>query len=85
MLNMMPIQIGKISLSPQDILGEGSNRTMVFKGTYQKTPAAIKRISMENSFLALSEVEALREITDHKNIVRYFKNEKDEQYIYIAL
>ena len=62
----------------------GSKKILEF---YQVTSDRLnlERISIGNSRLALSEVEVLRQIDEHDNIVRYLYSELDKKLCYIAL
>lgn len=67
------------------ILGYGSHGTVVFKGTFQGRPVAIKRLLADFYDVADHEVKLLQQSDDHPNICRYFHKEYCEGFMYIAL
>ncbi|TPX75778.1 hypothetical protein CcCBS67573_g02946 [Chytriomyces confervae] len=67
------------------ILGHGSHGTMVFKGTFENRPVAIKRLLLDFYDVAHHEVKILRDSDQHQNVVRYFYQEQSEKFMYIAL
>uniref|UniRef100_A0A0L8GYG2 non-specific serine/threonine protein kinase n=1 Tax=Octopus bimaculoides TaxID=37653 RepID=A0A0L8GYG2_OCTBM len=79
------VSVGKILFYPRDILGHGSEGTIVFKGLFDSRDVAVKRLLPECFSLADREVELLRESDQHPNVVRYFCTEADSQFRYIAL
>ncbi|GAB1607689.1 serine/threonine-protein kinase/endoribonuclease IRE1-like, partial [Argonauta hians] len=79
------VVVGKILFYPKDILGHGSEGTIVFKGLFDNRDVAVKRLLPECFSLADREVELLRESDQHPNVVRYFCTEADCQFRYIAL
>ena len=78
----------KIAIDRNAILGEGSNGTCVYKGTFEKTvPVAVKRmIYIRTTDLTeiSNEVATLRKL-DHPNIIRYKMFDKDKDFLYIVL
>lgn len=79
------IKIGQIQLDPSDILGRGSEGTVVYKGKFDGRPVAVKRIVPQCFTFADREVALLRESDEHAHVIRYFCTEKDAQFRYIAL
>ncbi|KAJ3066939.1 bifunctional endoribonuclease/protein kinase ire1, partial [Rhizoclosmatium hyalinum] len=67
------------------ILGHGSHGTMVFKGTFEGRPVAIKRLLLDFYDVAHHEVKILRDSDQHQNVIRYFYQEATEKFMYIAL
>ncbi|KAI8621051.1 protein kinase and ribonuclease [Chytriomyces sp. MP71] len=67
------------------ILGHGSHGTMVFKGTFENRPVAIKRLLLDFYDVAHHEVKILRDSDQHQNVIRYFYQEQTERFMYIAL
>ncbi|KAJ3030020.1 UNVERIFIED_CONTAM: bifunctional endoribonuclease/protein kinase ire1 [Siphonaria sp. JEL0065] len=67
------------------ILGHGSHGTMVFKGTFEGRPVAIKRLLLDFYDVAHHEVKILRDSDQHQNVIRYFYQEATERFMYIAL
>uniref|UniRef100_A0A336M6W9 non-specific serine/threonine protein kinase n=1 Tax=Culicoides sonorensis TaxID=179676 RepID=A0A336M6W9_CULSO len=79
------IRIGKITFSPNKVLGKGCEGTFVFQGTFEERQVAVKRLLPECFTLADREVSLLRESDAHENVVRYFCTEQDRQFRYIAV
>ena len=80
----MSIKIGKITYDPKDVIGNGSN-SVVYRGTFEKKEAAVKKV--EKMFLKLikSEIDILQQADENRNIIRYFCSEEDRDHYYIAL
>ncbi|KAJ3217869.1 bifunctional endoribonuclease/protein kinase ire1 [Dinochytrium kinnereticum] len=68
-----------------EVLGYGSHGTVVFKGTFEARPVAIKRLLVDFYDLAHHEVKSLRDSDYHPNVIRYFYQEATERFMYIAL
>ena len=85
--------IGNITLFYNEILGYGSNGTIVYNGVlkYKINEAfivrkvAVKRMLKDFVKFAQKEISLLIESDSHTNIVRYYAQEEDEQFIYLAL
>ncbi|CCC71484.1 hypothetical protein NCAS_0H01740 [Naumovozyma castellii] len=67
------------------ILGYGSSGTVVFQGTFQNRPVAVKRMLIDFCDVASREIKLLTESDDHKNVIRYYCSETTEKFLYIAL
>ncbi|KAJ3208312.1 bifunctional endoribonuclease/protein kinase ire1 [Entophlyctis luteolus] len=67
------------------VLGHGSHGTMVFKGTFEGRPVAVKRLLLDFYDVAYHEVKILQDSDIHQNVVRYFFQETTEKFMYIAL
>lgn len=69
------------------ILGYGSHGTVVYKGTFENRPVAIKRMLLDFYNIAKHEVQLLQESDDHPNVVRYFCSQlgTSDKFLYIAL
>ncbi|KAG6335170.1 hypothetical protein ID866_3914 [Astraeus odoratus] len=67
------------------ILGFGSHGTMVFRGSLQGRPVAVKRLLQDFVTLAAREVSILQESDDHPNVIRYYYQEAHANFLYIAL
>ncbi|KAI1293416.1 bifunctional endoribonuclease/protein kinase ire1 [Mortierella claussenii] len=67
------------------ILGYGSHGTVVYKGTYDGRAVAVKRLLIDFYDVAFHEVKLLQESDDHPNVVRYFRSEQCDRFLYIAL
>ncbi|XP_048188050.1 serine/threonine-protein kinase/endoribonuclease IRE2 [Perognathus longimembris pacificus] len=77
--------VGKISFSPQDVLGRGAGGTFVFRGKFEGRAVAVKRLLRECFSLVQREVQLLQESDSHPNVLRYFCTERGPQFHYIAL
>ncbi|ODQ81858.1 hypothetical protein BABINDRAFT_170486 [Babjeviella inositovora NRRL Y-12698] len=67
------------------VLGYGSHGTVVYKGTFESRPVAVKRMLLDFFDVAQHEVALLQESDDHPNVVRYFCSQESEKFLYIAL
>lgn len=76
--------IGKISFDPAKVLGVGST-SKVFSGTFSGRQVAVKMIPKSYVKFYQAEIDLLVKSDLHKNIVRHFTAESDEQHFYIAL
>jgi len=86
--------IGKMTVNTAHVLGTGSRGTVVFSGVYEKRPVAVKRLvtplfgrsskSGEKS-AAEQEISILIDSDHHPNVVRYFSQERDRDFTYLAL
>ncbi|KAK3815604.1 MAG: hypothetical protein JOS17DRAFT_795101 [Linnemannia elongata] len=74
------------SISVTDtILGYGSHGTVVYRGQYDGRAVAVKRLLIDFYDVAFHEVRLLQESDDHPNVVRYFRSEQCDRFLYIAL
>lgn len=58
---------------------------MVFKGSLQGRAVAVKRLLRDFVTLATREVSILEESDDHPNVIRYFYQEAQGNFLYIAI
>lgn len=65
--------------------GFGSHGTVVFKGSLQGRAVAVKRLLRDFVTLATREVNILEESDDHPNVIRYFYQEAQANFLYIAI
>lgn len=77
-------QHGKITVDKNHTLGRGKAGAIVYKGAYDEREVAVKVI-VNNPSRALNEVEILRKLDQHENVVRFFAAEQEGDKIYIAL
>ncbi|EXB50996.1 Serine/threonine-protein kinase/endoribonuclease ire-1 [Morus notabilis] len=59
--------------------------TVVYEGTYDGRPVAVKRILQSHATLIAPEIKNLVASDHGPNIVRYHGNENDRNFIYLAL
>lgn len=69
----------------EDVLGYGSYGTVVFKGVFQGRDVAVKRMLIDFYDVASHEIGLLTESDDHPNVIRYFYNETNDKFLFIAL
>ncbi|KAG0199934.1 bifunctional endoribonuclease/protein kinase ire1 [Mortierella sp. GBA30] len=69
----------------ETVLGYGSHGTVVYKGNYDGRAVAVKRLLIDFYDVAFHEVRLLQESDDHPNVVRYFRSEQCDRFLYIAL
>lgn len=79
-----PQQSDKLTLS-DEVLGYGSYGTVVFKGMFQGRDVAVKRMLIDFYDVASHEIGLLTESDDHPNVIRYFYNETNDKFLFIAL
>ncbi|KAJ6239817.1 ire1-related [Anaeramoeba flamelloides] len=78
------IKIGNIWIS-NEILGYGSDGTVVFKGKFGERDVAVKRM-LENFFYVASiEMKTLMKSDQHPNVIQYYSHEKTEEFVYLTL
>ncbi|KAF2759368.1 kinase-like protein, partial [Pseudovirgaria hyperparasitica] len=80
-----PIQLGKLTIYTDRILGNGSGGTFVFEGKWKERDVAIKRMLPQYFGLAEQEVSLLQQSDLHPNVIRYFDDERDQNFLYIAV
>ena len=55
------------------------------KGTWGGRPVAVKRLLSDFTRLASQEVKLLQASDDHPNVIRYYCQERRDNFLYIAL
>ncbi|KAJ5070909.1 ire1-related [Anaeramoeba ignava] len=84
-LNLNEIVIGDLNVS-KNIIGYGSNGTVVYEGILNKRKVAVKRMIKEFcSSTFQKEVQTLLESDDHPNVVKYYSTKEFNDFVYIAL
>lgn len=79
------IQIGRLKVFTDVVLGHGSHGTVVYRGSFDGRDVAVKRMLMEFYDIASHEVGLLQESDDHGNVIRYYCREQATGFLYIAL
>lgn len=81
------LQIENNLVISNKILGYGSHGTVVYQGTFENRPVAVKRMLLDFYDVANHEVSLLQQSDDHPNVVRYFcsQTSMSEKFLYIAL
>lgn len=81
------LQVDNNLVISDKILGYGSHGTVVYRGSFENRPVAVKRMLLEFYDIANHEVRLLQESDDHPNVVRYFcsQSSESEKFLYIAL
>lgn len=81
------LQIENNLIITDKILGYGSHGTIVYEGTFENRPVAVKRMLLDFYDIANHEVKLLQESDDHPNVIRYFCSQlsETEKFLYIAL
>lgn len=69
----------------EKVLGYGSSGTVVFQGSFQHRPVAVKRMLIDFYDVASHEINLLTESDDHPNVIRYYCSEITTRFLYIAL
>ena len=79
------IQINNLVVNTDRLIGRGSAGTCVFEGCFGKRDVAVKRMLSQYYELASQEVVFLQENDDHPNVIRYYCQERDQNFLYIAV
>ena len=84
---MKKLQIDNNLIISNKVLGYGSHGTVVYQGTFENRPVAVKRMLFDFYDIANHEVRLLQESDDHPNVIRYFCSQSNlkEKFLYIAL
>ncbi|ANB15706.1 bifunctional endoribonuclease/protein kinase IRE1 [Sugiyamaella lignohabitans] len=78
------LQASPLTVS-KDIIGYGSQGTVVYRGFFENREVAVKRMLLNFYDLASQEVALLQESDDHPNVIRYYCKYQSDQFLYIAL
>lgn len=79
------IQINNLTIDTDRIIGHGSAGTCVFEGKFEGRDVAVKRMLSQYYELASQEVSFLQQSDHDKNVIRYFCQQKDQHFLYIAV
>ena len=80
-----PLQINSLVIYTDKVIGQGSCGTSVFEGSFEGRDVAVKRMLSQYYDLASQEVSFLQQSDDHPNVIRYFCQQKDDHFLYIAV
>lgn len=69
----------------KEVLGTGSNGTVVFRALFRDKEIAVKRVLSDFYRVARKEIKVLGMSDFHKNIIRYYSYEHSGSFIYIGL
>lgn len=75
---------GQIIVYKNQVHGKGMRSNKVYLGKFDGREVAVKMID-ENLSQAIGEVEILKKLSDHENVIRYFMAEQHKNRVYIAL
>eukprot|EP01041_Mallomonas_annulata_P002756 gene2756-5426_t len=79
------LTVGSLQLALSVVLGYGSHGTVVFRGSLNGRPVAIKRMLSQFHRAAEREISLLIRSDGHPNVVRYFLREQHGDFVYLAL
>ncbi|KAF4127006.1 hypothetical protein GMORB2_0744 [Geosmithia morbida] len=79
------VRMGNIEVDTDVQLGSGSNGTLVFAGKFDGREVAVKRMLIHFYDIASQETKLLRESDDHPNVIRYYSQQAQDGFLYIAL
>ena len=77
------LSIQSIKIDTDRVLGYGSGGTIVYEGTFEGREVAVKRMLLQYNDLASQEIKLLSQSDDHPNVVRYYRHEKDKDFLYV--
>mgnify|MGYP001032617077 FL=1 len=73
-----------LTVDLDSVLGQGSQGTTVFEGTFQQRPVAVKRMLKNYIQEAKQEIQILLKADGHPNVVNFYAWEEDSTFVYIA-
>lgn len=80
---------GAITFDKTAVLGKGCYNTAVFQGIFGGRNVAVKVVQLGLEMLhtefLIKEVEFMKQLDDHENVVRYYFTEEKDNTIYIAM
>ncbi|KAF4553903.1 Ribonuclease 2-5A-like protein [Elsinoe fawcettii] len=79
------LRINNLIINTDRLIGNGSAGTCVYEGSFGKRDVAVKRMLSQYYELASQEVVFLQENDDHPNVIRYYCQERDANFLYIAV
>ncbi|KAJ4291405.1 bifunctional endoribonuclease/protein kinase ire1 [Collariella sp. IMI 366227] len=79
------LKMGNLEVNLNVQLGTGSNGTIVYAGKWDSRDVAVKRMLVQFNEIASRETDLLRESDDHPNVIRYYAQQQQVNFLYIAL
>jgi serine/threonine-protein kinase/endoribonuclease IRE1 len=79
------VRLNDLIVHTDKILGHGSGGTTVYEGKFGSIDVAVKRMLLAYFDLAAQEVALLQQSDHHRSIIRYFHQQKDRNFLYIAV
>jgi serine/threonine-protein kinase/endoribonuclease IRE1 len=79
------VRLNDLVVYTEKILGHGSGGTTVYEGKFGTIDVAVKRMLLAYFDLAAQEVALLQQSDHHRSIIRYFHQQKDRNFLYIAV
>ena len=79
------VRLNDLIVHTDKILGHGSGGTTVYEGIFGTIDVAVKRMLLAYFDLAAQEVALLQQSDHHRSIIRYFHQQKDRNFLYIAV
>ncbi|CDW79003.1 serine threonine-protein kinase endoribonuclease ire2 [Stylonychia lemnae] len=74
----------KITVNDKVILGLGSGGTVVYEGSLNNRLVAVKRMLLQHNSIASHEIQFLQKVDLHPNVITYYDNEYDKDFVYLA-
>ncbi|CAO1386526.1 unnamed protein product [Diamesa serratosioi] len=81
----MSVNIGRITYMPKEVIGTGSENTIVYNGRLGNRKVAVKVVQKSLVKLVDREIQLLEKSDRHENVLNYFVTEQDSNFFYIAL
>jgi serine/threonine-protein kinase/endoribonuclease IRE1 len=79
------VRLNDLVVHTDKVLGHGSGGTTVYEGKFGSIDVAVKRMLLAYFDLAAQEVALLQQSDHHRSIIRYFHQQKDRNFLYIAV
>ncbi|PWW75207.1 hypothetical protein C7212DRAFT_281964 [Tuber magnatum] len=79
------VAINNLMVHEDQVLGVGSQGTIVYRGSFEGKVVAVKRMLRDFIDVAEHEVSLLQQSDDHPNVIRYYCTQHGSRFLYIAL
>lgn len=83
--DQIPSRNREIEIYEEKLLGKGSGGTCIFEGKLHGRVVAVKRMIHQHAAVANAEIEFLQKVDLHQNLLTYFHQESDSNFIYLAI